>query len=368
MKILLIGKYPPMQGGISAKTYWLFRELEKHGFDLRAVTVEARDYSIKGDRCNRSKTESIRIKEPPWHIPESELLSDRIFQSSMEIIEDFKPDLIETNYLWPFCLPALLVANITEKPLIIRHAGSDIQKFYQDEEFKKNIKTYFKNAAIVVTNHNANALVRKLCDYSDKVQCMRRYVPNPDLFRAEPYEKQFDILFTGKINYYWNLRGINLLIDLIKHRDLKSLFIMDGKYKKQVTELIEHTKTRAQIRVKGFVSPETMPKMYNSCKWVWCWDEKGSVEDFSNTIWEALYCGVPCIINAEMANRITYECIPNGLTQFIHKTTAKQLKNIDLRNANIIDVNELETEKMTLYEDYINSNKTLYKTFDNVSP
>ncbi len=81
-----------------------------------------------------------------------------------------------------------------------------------------------------------------------------------------------------------------------------------------------------------------------------------------------LYCGVPCIINAEMANRITYECIPNGLTQFIHKTTAKQLKNIDLRNANIIDVNELETEKMTLYEDYINSNKTLYKTFNNVSP
>ncbi len=126
MKILLIGKYPPMQGGISSKTFWLFRELEKRGFDYRIVTVATADYSIKGYDSNRSKTTVIKIKKVPWHIPESQLIADRIFHKAMKTAEVFEPDLIETNYLWPFCIPASLVANILGKPLMIRVAGSDI--------------------------------------------------------------------------------------------------------------------------------------------------------------------------------------------------------------------------------------------------
>lgn len=367
MKILLIGKYPPMQGGISAKTYWLFKELVKHGFDLNALTVEPKDYSIKGDIFDNTKSKSIKINEPPWHIPETELLSDRIFQSAMEMVADFKPDLIEINYLWPFSLPAILVAKIVGKPLIIRHAGSDIQKFYQDAEYKNNIKTYFQQASSIVTNHNSEAFINELCDDPVKVKCLRRYVPNPDFFQAVPSEKQYDILFTGKINYHWNLKGIHILLDYIKDRRLKSLFVIGGKYKQQVIELIAHKKINDQIEIKDFVHPEEMPAIYNLCKSVWCWDEKGSLEDFSNIIWEALYCGIPCIVNAEKVERIKNEGIPDGFMPFIKKITPSQLKDINLFADNLaeIDVNELESEKRTSYLDYVNSNLELYNTLCN---
>ena len=39
MKVLLIGKFPPCQGGIAAKSYWLFRVLSERDVEFDVVTV-----------------------------------------------------------------------------------------------------------------------------------------------------------------------------------------------------------------------------------------------------------------------------------------------------------------------------------------
>ncbi len=366
MKILLIGKYPPMQGGISSKTYWLFRELENRGFALRIVTVETADYSIKGYDFDRSKTTVIKIKETPWHIPESELLVDRIFHKAIKAAETFKPDLIETNYLWPFCMPAAMVANILRKPLVIRHAGSDIQKFHHDTEFKDIMKAYFDKATVVITNRKVKTLIEKLCDNSGKVHCLRRYIPDPEIFRPEPTEKKIDILFVGKINYRWNLKGINVLIGLIKRRELRSLFVIGGKYKNEIMKLVEQTETGGYIELRDFAPPEMMPSIYNSCKYVWCWEEKGGVEDFSNIIWEALFCNTPCIVNSETADRVSNEGIPKRLKPLIYKMGTDQLMALEF-DLDTIETNGLERKKIALYNEYIESNVKLYENLDKAS-
>ena len=366
MKILLIGKYPPMQGGISSKTFWLFRELEKRGFDHRVVTVETADYAIKGYDFNRSKTTVIKIKKIPWHIPESELIADRIFHKAMKTAEVFEPDLIETNYLWPFCMPASLVANILGKPLMIRHAGSDIQKFSHDTDFMGTMKAYFDKAAIVITNRTVKTLIEKLCDNTEKVHCLKRYVPDPEIFRSEPTAKNFDILFAGKINYRWNLKGINHLLGLIKRQKLRSLFVMGGKYKNEIINLLEQTGTENYIEVRDFTQPEMMPSIYNTCKYVWCWEEKGGVEDFSNIIWEALFCSTQCIVNAETADRVSDEGIPNGLKPFICKKDPDLLMDLDF-NFDTVEIDGLEGKKIALYEEYIESNIKLYENLGKTS-
>jgi len=361
MRILLIGKYPPMQGGISSKTYWLFRALEEKGFDFRKVTVESTDYSIKGYDYNKSKTTVVKSKEIPWHIPESELLGDRIFHEVLKTAGSFKPDLIETNYLWPFCMPATLVARTLEKPLLIRHAGSDIQKFLHDTEFRDIMKAYFDKATVVATNLTAKTLIEKLCDNTGNVCCLRRYIPNPEIFRPEPTEKNIDILFAGKINYCWNLKGINLLLGLIKRRKLRSLFVIGGKYKNEIVELIAQTETGNYIEVRDFAPPEMMPSIYNSCKFVWCWEEKGGVEDFSNIIWEALFCSTPCIVNSETAERIQHEGIPAGLDSLICKTVPDRLMDYHFV-PDILETDGMERKKVALYDEYIESNVKLYES------
>jgi hypothetical protein len=38
MRILIVGKYPPIQGGVSSHTYWLARGLGELGHDVSVVT------------------------------------------------------------------------------------------------------------------------------------------------------------------------------------------------------------------------------------------------------------------------------------------------------------------------------------------
>jgi len=38
MKICLFGKYPPIQGGVSMRTYWTAHELAKRGHTVHVVT------------------------------------------------------------------------------------------------------------------------------------------------------------------------------------------------------------------------------------------------------------------------------------------------------------------------------------------
>jgi len=360
MKILLIGKFPPMQGGIATKTYWLFKELEKKGFDFRSVTVETEDYSIKGNNYNRSKTTVLKLKKSPWHIPESELIGDRILSIALRIAESFNPDVIETNYLWPFCMPSVMVADILGKPLIIRHAGSDIQKFINDNKYRAIMKIYFKRATVVATNHTVRHSIKKICDNYEKLNCLRRYIPNPEIFKPAKTEKIYDILFAGKINFKWNLKGINYLIDLIKHRGLKSLFVIGGKFKDEILDIIKQTETNNTIEVRDFVPPNLMPSIYNSCKYVWSWDEKESVEDFSNIIWEALFSGTSCIVNSEVNYRFLKEGIPTEFNQFICKISSDKL--IELKfDADIKKNDCLDREKVVIYDEYIKSNVALYE-------
>jgi hypothetical protein len=52
MRICFIGKYPPIQGGVSAQTYWAVRGLAERGHEVCVVTnadeVEDRNVTVGG--------------------------------------------------------------------------------------------------------------------------------------------------------------------------------------------------------------------------------------------------------------------------------------------------------------------------------
>ena len=187
-----------------------------------------------------------------------------------------------------------------KKPFLIRHAGSDVHKFHPDNEFREIIGFYFKNASVVVTNVTSTQLVENMMsDNLNNILCKSRYIPDPKTFKFSESTKTFDILFAGKVNYHWKHKGLLILFEVIKKRKLKALFVIGGKYVNEVLNLISSKGLKENIVVSSFVSPEEMPRIYGASKYVWCWEEKGTIDDFSNIIWEAIFCNVPCIINKE---------------------------------------------------------------------
>lgn len=359
MKILLIGKYPPMQGGISAKTYWLYKQLEKDGFESRVITFKDRHYSISNH--NALSVSVVREKEVPWHIPESSLLNDRLINAALKVTDGFTPDLIETNYLWPFCINALFIAQALTKPLLIRHAGSDILKFYEDQEFRDIMRYYFNQASAIATNHTSKNLLENICGSNNKLKCIPRYIPNQKFFKAKKLDKQYDILFAGKINYHWHLKGLTLLLELIRQKELKALFLIGGRYEDEIHNLIAEKKLDNSINVCGFVAPDKMPSIYNSCKFVWCWEEEGAIDDFSNIIWEAAFCNIPCILNSKLSSKIEAEGMGKSFAHLLCQMDEYRLANFDFNHSVGDTINNIQI-KTNLYNKYMADNKSLYES------
>ena len=88
---------------------------------------------------------------------------------------------------------------------------------------------------------------------------------------------------------------------------------------------------------------------------------KGGVEDFSNIIWEALFCGTPCIVNSATAEQVSNEGVPKGLRPLIRETIPGQLKDYNfVPDDGVLD--GMRRKKTILYEEYIESNANLYES------
>ena len=361
MKILLIGKYPPMQGGIASKTYWLYKNLEKKGFEFKIVTWRDDIYSVQ-DLGDDADVIVVGEKSPPWHLPHTGLLPDRLTNAAAKIINSFAPDIVETNYLWPFSNTALLIAKMINKPLLIRHAGSDIQKFKSDPEFREILNFYFEKASVVVTNVTSRQVIEVKSRASEKIFCLPRYVPDPEIFKWNDTSKAYDISFAGKVNYHWDSKGLLLLLEVIKKRKLRALFNIGGKYINEILDLISSKGFDEYISVKSFVLPEKMPGFYAASRYVWCWDE-GMIDDFSNIVWEATFCGVPCIINDAVLGRPETANLIKNFPHLIHHFSPSNICDFEFgeeRNQ-FIDNDKI---KSILFNEYIEMNVDIYqKTF-----
>ncbi len=114
MRVLLIGKYPPCQGGIAAGSYWLSRALAPAGISFDVVTIAPERYRSEttGDVPETVRLRTISADEQaPWFIPGGELWTERLVSAALELADEAQPDLVETNYLAPFGLAAFAVAR-----------------------------------------------------------------------------------------------------------------------------------------------------------------------------------------------------------------------------------------------------------------
>ena len=347
-----------MQGGISSKTYWLYKRLEKHDFEFKIVTYKDNEYS---SQCadDHSDINMLNEKKPPWHIPSTSLLADRLINAALKAAGTFAPDIIETNYLWPFCSVALTVSKMINKPFLIRHAGSDILKFHKDNEFQEIMSGYLRDASIVITNITSRKIIEEIAGNTEKVLCVPRYIPDPMFFRHDETDNKYDILFAGKINYHWKHKGLMLLLEVIRKRKLKALFHVGGKYVHEVVKQIASKGLDEYIHVNPFVIPEKMPHIYSSCKYVWSWEEEGTIDDFSNIIWEALFCRVPCITNDDVLRKPETADIIRNFPHFIVHLDADNIEDFEFKKpSNLSDNSEV---KESLFDKYIKKNIDVYQ-------
>jgi glycosyltransferase involved in cell wall biosynthesis len=163
MNICFITKYPPIEGGVSMRCYWLARGLAQRGHTVVVVTnsteVEA-DYRIRMTEHDRAWYESafpetggaVIVKnstpasERIRYIPFANPYVTKLATLAQRSIVEHDCSTIFAYYLEPYGIAAYLASQWTERPYTVRHAGSDLGRLMKDPDLHGAYREVFRRA------------------------------------------------------------------------------------------------------------------------------------------------------------------------------------------------------------------------------
>jgi glycosyltransferase involved in cell wall biosynthesis len=168
MRICVIGKYPPIEGGVSSLTYWTCHLLARAGHGVEVVTnadeteAEHRILFLPGDRerleasypgGGHVRVHFIQPKHDPdlYYIPRGRPTITRLATVASEVVRRNECDLIIGWYLEPYVMAAALVSTWTKRPYVVRHAASDLFELAAQPELGTAYREVLRHAGGVMS-------------------------------------------------------------------------------------------------------------------------------------------------------------------------------------------------------------------------
>jgi glycosyltransferase involved in cell wall biosynthesis len=169
VRVCVVGKYPPIEGGVSTTTYWLVRGLAELGHEVHVVTnaddVEDtyRMALDDGDASwyqpefpapgSRVQVRSVQRFSPVAmrHIPVANPFVSRLASAVTNVVRGADCDVILAYYLEPYAVAGWMASVWTDRPLVIRHAGSDLDRLFRVPDLATTYKEILRRAEAVIT-------------------------------------------------------------------------------------------------------------------------------------------------------------------------------------------------------------------------
>ncbi|NVM56164.1 MAG: glycosyltransferase [Candidatus Helarchaeota archaeon] len=284
MRICIISKYPPIEGGVSARVYWLAKALGGRGHEIHIVTNAQEVENEYKERINNNDREytpqnvyvhSTELNTNPWHIPFSKAYTERIANLAIEIIEKHDIQLIDSYYILPYGIAAFLAKNITGRPQILHHAGSDIGKLFTSSSYNTLFKAIFQRVDKIITISPLKKMFLSFGIPESKIAFDEKVSVDTRAFNAEasPFplsdyvEREIPewpiITYIGKINYHWKNKGLYELVEAVKEikDDFLLLFVANGRGLREFQNLVREKNLEKRSIFLGFVPPWKIPSI-----------------------------------------------------------------------------------------------------------
>jgi len=166
-RVCFLTKYPPVQGGVSMRCYWLARGLAEKGHQVYVVTnadevesayrmwLDSDDAAWYEPRFSNGGYVRVIKTSPPTakmkHIPQSNPFVTKLASLATECIEEHGCEGIFSYYLEPYGVAAHLASMWTGVPYMVRHAGSDFGRLFKHRSLNRTYQEVFRGAAVVVS-------------------------------------------------------------------------------------------------------------------------------------------------------------------------------------------------------------------------
>lgn len=197
MNICIIGKYFPIQGGVSKDNQWLAYALAQAGFQVHIVTnaeeVEPQyrclDWSpsplLQHEYSGTITLHTTSKTKRHYYIPYANPFVTKLAALATDVITTYNCDLIYGYYLEPYVLAAYLASQWTGVPYGFRHAGSDIGSLFQSPELQTTYRQIMLAADYVVTSPTMVRGFLQLGVAQDKIYLPDRSSLHTDYFSPE---------------------------------------------------------------------------------------------------------------------------------------------------------------------------------------
>lgn len=362
MKICIISKYPPIEGGVSSGIYWLARGLGELNHKVHVVTncmeVEG-DYreEILENKPGQFEPKNVRVHstacDTPFFIPSYNPYIPKLVNIAIEVIRKYDIDLIYSEYLMPYGVAGLMAKYITKKPFMVAHAGSDITRLFDSPSLKSLFIEIFKGAdKISATQRHSRKILRRCKISRDKfIIGLRRSI---DLKAFHPDVKPFDMslclrknkkekiptfLYIGKVSKLKRTFNFVDACSVIKKEEFRLIFVVGNNERSLLLRKHVHSKGLGEKAVfLPFQAPWRIPSLINSATCVV--SPETSEEPYlpKNTHYpkiarEAMACGRCVVIGKGVAEKGVYRMLQDGVNSYIvdpdnTKEFARRLQSI----------------------------------------
>ena len=200
MRICIIGKYPPIEGGVCMQNYWAAHGLAKRGHDVHVVTnakevgplhrmhMRPEDWA----RCEQSYgAGSVRVHWSDqaggalFHIPEGNPFVTKLASIAVGLHAQQPFDAILSYYLEPYAVSGYLASQITGVPNIVRMAGSDAGRLWRQPQLEAVYDHVLRSAAFAVTGRVVAARATERGIAPERIAALHGYPAPEELFTAD---------------------------------------------------------------------------------------------------------------------------------------------------------------------------------------
>ena len=290
---------------------------KKHA--AKGITPHFITYDRSTNKSITSKILLAHIHNNRWHLPKY------IYYTLLPVLHRKhlkKTSIIKTNQI-SGSLPALQASKLYRKPLIAR-CGYILSEF-MEQKYGKNArrtkralaleqKLFSQADAIIVTTETMKqSITARIPSAEHKITIIPNYV-DTELFKPEPTEKEFDLIFIGRFSEQKNLETLLTAIDKV---NCTALIIGNGSNKKTLQQL----HPSPNIHWKNNVSNSDLPRWLNSSK---IFILPSHYEGHPKVLVEAMACGC-AIIGTDVPG--IREVIEDRITGILSKKDVKNLSN-----------------------------------------
>jgi len=392
MKICLISKYPPIEGGESSKAYWLAKGLGERGHEIYIVTNA---WEVESNCRERFLEEDIDKYQPknvtvyntsPFishqYIPYANPFTEKLASLAIDVIKKYDVDLIDSWYILPFGVSAFIAKIITNKPQILRHAGSDMSRLLDSPYLSTLFIELFNKVDKIVTYPERRKQFLDLGIPEEKMFFNRICVdtkafnPNCKSFDLSNYSEIYKdnlpvITYIGKASKQKGIFKLTKALSKI-NEDFVLLLVTKGREIQKLKENIGKFKLKNKTIFLDFVPPWRIPAIMKASTCVVSPEWDFPVTSHTPILpREAMCMGRCTIISKDLFNKRTYtDMIDRVHTIVVDPTNIKSFKNnleIVIKNPAVAE--EIGSNARKLAEKHENFNeyvKRIEKLYRNI--